>query len=392
MKKNNLFNFYKAIDEALDFRGNPNLMSADKQADFEAGRIDTMGMLPQDPTALDYYHLLVSDNYEKCLNRLVHYTGTPANQLGTYPFMRAVLNAIQTIQQIESQHKRFFENLALQCVLELDEYQVVKELLEDQKIIFDVRLDYGDLGNAITDAQKAQEQEESNEEKVENDNKLTPNEKANMKIAMEFMGDDEIKMRKAFANALTQGDALDKMYLFNIVSERLNEINPQLINQYGIASSIVQFLYYMMPKGIEGGAAGNAMGSEEVSDTGDGIYKIKARGVIFPFLVHEIIKGINDYLNYTPETRYEKRTLEDETKDINYGQALVSRILRLIPTDKMKYRFSIQQRLLEMEVDELKEILKGGTQAQQKINEIISEIEGEHGENQEEDEPYKDSE
>lgn len=404
----------KKLQEAVERpAGVPaEMMNPEKAADVEAGRVETMAAFPEDPTALDYYHMLFNKNYAKCIERLCHYTNTPPERLRAQPLMRTVVGALQTIQQLERNHRADLEKLALQCVLELGaekdangnliggEFQIVREYLEDHKIIFDVKLDYGQLQNAVRGVQD-QLNEDERKEKVDNKEQLTDSEKAEIKLFMDMAGQEEIKIRKALGDALMQGDALDKMYLFNIVSEKLNDISPELVNLYGVASSIVQILYYIQPKGIEDMAAQGqgAMGSEEVQDAGNGVYRIKARGLIFPFLVHEIVKGINHYFNYTHETSEEKRTLSDETTDINYGQALIKAITTLIPADKMKYRLTIQNRLLKGEagggtsIEDVKKVLKGGPEARRIINDMISEIEGEHGETEEEeDDTWQDTE
>lgn len=398
--KNNFYKTLKEIEEAITFpEGLPASMkpNVEKLRDVETGQnVEAMGLFPENPTALEYYQMLFSKNYAKCIERLAHYTNTAIQNLQPYPLMRMALSTLQTVQTIENRNIQFFENLALECVLNLEDFAIAKQMKEDGQMVFDIKLGHGELQDAVTEAEMQLEEDSDSEEKVEKMD-LTDTEKAEFNLLRDIMGEDEIKARKALADALIQGDALMKMYLFNMVSEQLNEIDPNLVRLYGVASSIVQVLYYLTPKGIEGQAAGaaeTAMGSEQVKIE-NGIYKIKARGVIFPFLVHEIVKGINHAFSLSKELSPEKRSLESETADINYGQALASVLRDLFPDESsMKYRLMIQNLLATGEAgggfsaEEIKKILKGGNEAKSIVKQKIDEWEKEYQEQKEKHEEY----
>jgi hypothetical protein len=396
--KSNFLKTLKEIEEAITYpEGLPSSMKPhpEKLRDVEAGEVEAMSLFPEDPTAKDYYHMLFSKNYAKCIERLAHYTNTPIQNLSPYPLMSMVLETLASVMAVESRHKEFFETLALDCVLNLEEYAIAKQMKEDGQMIFDVQLGHGELQNALTSAKMQIEEDSSSEEKVDKMD-ITDTEKAEFNLLRDIMGDEEIKARKALADALLQGDALMKMYLFNMVSQELNDIDTSLVNLYGIASSIVQVLYYLQPKGIEDQAAGGsgAMGSEEVQIE-DGVYRVKARGYIFPFLVHEIVKGINHAFSLSKELSPEKRSLESETTDINYGQALAAVIRDLFPDESsMKYRLMIQNLLATGEAgggfsaDEIKTILKGGEPAKALVRERIKEWESEYQSQKEKHEEY----
>ena len=293
--------------------------------------------------------------------------------------MQNVLSALRKIQGIEARNKEFFENLALEIILEFPEFHVVKEAIEAGTLKIDQKLAGAELQNATTDAEQrlTEANEEETAQEISDKAELTEEERGEIELAKEIMGEDEIKIKRSFANALTQGTALDKMYLFKYVKTKLDEVNADLYPNYGLACSIVQILYYIMPPNIEGAARDQGgMGSEEVYDEGDGVYVIKARGVIFPFLVHEIVKGIQEWNSYMDETRdaSSQDTLESETDDINYSQGLVAEIIKLIPDNFLKYRLPIEQGLLRLPIDELKEMLQGGAKGQNIVRGIIQDI------------------
>ncbi len=117
------------------------------------------------------------------------------------------------------------------------------------------------------------------------DGKLTTSEKDTKQLATEFVKpelDPDILAKRSFAKTLTQGNAVNKFYLFHLVEDKLKEINPQLPKMYGIVCAGTTMSYYGMPMIEMSRAFANnaAVGSAEVES--DSL--IKARGANFPIL------------------------------------------------------------------------------------------------------------
>jgi hypothetical protein len=74
--------------------------------------------------------------------------------------------ALRRIKEIESRDARFFENLALDVVLEFPEFKYVKQAYESDMISFDISLGHGDLENAITEPKQEEEPQEDNIEQL----------------------------------------------------------------------------------------------------------------------------------------------------------------------------------------------------------------------------------
>ena len=53
------------------------------------------------------------------------------------------------------------------------------------------------------------------------------------------------KAKRRFINSLIQGASKKGHYMFNLVSEELNNINPELLNLYGVLMSINDLLYWI---------------------------------------------------------------------------------------------------------------------------------------------------
>jgi hypothetical protein len=151
---------------------------------------------------------------------------------------------------------------------------------------------------------------------------------------------DEVAKRRLI-NAITQGasirGALDKPFM-----DFLNEVPKNLLDSYsetlaGIENSVDKYgetlkkvfgvfhdeeALAMFLAMLAGGGGGGSKGGESEAeyDKEEGKLKIRATGIIFPFLVHEIIKGL-----------YEIVSLQGFTKSKKTNQAVAD------TTDKLEY-------------------------------------------------------
>jgi len=99
------------------------------------------------------------------------------------------------------------------------------------------------------------------------------------------------KAKRRFINSLIQGASKKGHYMFHLVKDELENINPQLLNLYGVLMSVNDLLYWILPDQMVMMAAesGQGMeGKEEVDETTDPP-TIKAKGLFFPILVHETL-------------------------------------------------------------------------------------------------------
>jgi len=162
---------------------------------------------------------------------------------------------------------------------------------------------------------------------------------------VDIMNDEVAKRR--LINAITQGasirGALDKPFI-----EFLNEVPDNLLDSYNetladIDGSVDKYgetlkkvfgvfhdeqalaMFMAMLAGGNGGGGGEQKGGEsEAEFDDDGKVKIRATGLIFPFLIHEIIKGL-----------YEIASLQGFTKDkeTNIATAAAADKLEYEPED-----------------------------------------------------------
>ncbi len=352
------------ITEDIDVTPAPDLFHKSKQ-DLLKDPIDVEQLMPDlGPQAQRYIELVTSESYKKVVERLKACVRVPIGNNPLPQLMGIVMNALQQVGQIQRGHEKELEKVALDVIFELEEFKLFKDMMDAGIIKFDVKLDTPDLSNAIT-KQDIQPQETEEE--------LSNVEQMNVELADQFKDPNIIKRK--FANMITQGNAVNKLYLYNLVSEKLNQINPNLVNLYGILTTVVQISYYALPnmqfskEMVEAVSAG----SVEVVPTNK-IYTIKARSAYFPYLIHEIVKGMYDYLSIDLVSQQElnNETIDDEVLDIISGPDLYTRLVASIPSNKAKLIPIIYKLLLQQEPDMIKSVLLGGNAAKNVMNPLIS--------------------
>jgi hypothetical protein len=112
----------------------------------------------------------------------------------------------------------------------------------------------------------------------------------------EFMGDMENfnleRSKRRFINSLIQGAAFKGGHMYVLVSKELNNMDPSLLNLYGVSQALMEHAYWIFPdmEGMAGGGGGQ-MGQSEVDEETDPP-TVRAKAVTFPLLVHELVKGV----------------------------------------------------------------------------------------------------
>lgn len=328
------------------------------------------GMYPSlDKENQAYLELITSASYKRSVERLAKYLDLSLEQLHTqYPSFSSlysiILSNFYNTLEAEKNYKEDLEKLAVDTVLELPEFKVVKEMVDQGLLTIDAKLETPDLSNAIT----------QNELKSK-DGKLTTAEKDTNQLAVEFVKpelDPEILSKRSFAKTLTQGNAVNKFYLFHLVEQKLKEIDPSLPKMYGIVSAGTIMSYFGMPM-IEmkkSFAQDAAVGSVEVEN--DSL--IKARGANFPILIHEVVKGIYNWLSYDIATQDEldRETLDQEVLELMSGEEIYNNFRKLISVNDQYLIPFVVKDLLRHPAEVIKKINAGGGEAQNIMNKLVS--------------------
>lgn len=364
----------EGLSEAIDTGEMPDLIDPSKRAKIENEKDYVEQILPDlGPEADRYLEIITSESYKQNIKRVAYYLGININEIQAkfpnYPTMvMLAIKALNDIKRAESGMKQQLEKIAVDVVLDLPENKFIKKLVEDEDIIIDAKLGNADLTKAVTTDKMDEEMP----------NGLTVAENLNIQLNTMLGDKTEGKLRRTLANYMTQGDAVNKLFLFNNVSDKLDELSPNLSKKYGVLAAITQIGYYLTPdfpitSDIVSMAA---VGSEQVIPTGEK-YTIKARAMTFPYLVHELVKGIGDYISMDVASQEEldTETMDDEIKQIMAGPALELKLRKLIPADKIEYLPIIKKLFYKLPIETIRDILLGGMKGQNYMNDLVKKAE-----------------
>jgi hypothetical protein len=220
----------------------------------------------------DFIELISSKRFKDSVDKVRRYMGNTQVIQGGNPLMQLMMTVGQAMQQIigiQMRHKEDLEQLAIKLVKE--EMGIPEGAMQ-----FKAELVMQPMGKAEG---MQSEPELPSEEEVE-----------------EFMGDVETfnleRSKRRFINSLIQGAAFKGGHMYVLVSNELNDMDPRLLNLYGVSQALMEHAYWIFPDMEQmAGGGGGQMGQSEVDEETDPP-TVKAKAVTFPLLVHELVKGV----------------------------------------------------------------------------------------------------
>ena len=336
----------KKLKEQIDYGNTPERMDPN----LERKLASPEGLYAQNPAMKQGtadVQRLVSKRFQKVADKLREVTGIQdlsSKQVQGMVYQE-MMRKLPNIMRIESQHRDELIELAKEA--SLDEAEVPADWYQIEAT----------LGMPDTDNFRFEPEDEEDDDE---DEKEEPLEFPSFDV--EDLTDEEIleleKHKRNIINALIQGAAKKGHYLFQKpeVKSRLDAIDPSLYGDYLGIMAINDFLYFSMEQMIEmmsqtgQGVAGKVeLGSnddedgeegEEGEETPDTV--IKAFGMIFPILCHEIIKGLEEAkgrhgLPKDPEMAQrvmgQTDVLSNEPMQLRIGPEIVERIRFALPDD-----------------------------------------------------------
>ena len=359
----------------------------DKKDWIESGDEIINKIMPElSPEEQTYLKTIASDSYEETVNRVEEYTGIRVEP-GNFPSLFSLLfQTLRRTKDIEATNTRYLEELALSLVFSVPEFKIVEEAYLNDELRFDVKLASAEL-DRLTQVEELEEEPEEEEEG------LSQSEELNLELADAWEGISEESLKRKFSNMLISGGSINKLYLFNMAIEKLERIDADLPKYYGILSSMAQIGYWLTPFNIEQQAAGGedtAAGSEEVVPEGEK-YVIKVRGITFPFLVHELVKGIYEYLALDPDQQVAMQDdkLEDETKDMMAGPGVYKAVTSYLPADKQEILPIVQKKLTGLSVEDIRNVIAKNSAGQAIMRDLIADADKEWSNYQQDKEDYR---
>lgn len=201
------------------------------------------------------------------------------------------------------------------------------------------------------------------------------------------------KSKRRLVNATIQGAAKAGQEMFHLVRAQLEEITgqPNIVDLYGKMMSSNDLSYWLFPdQDIKAASANGGKGGSEKVDRNTEPPTIFARGINFPTLLHELIKGLMEFFALMPNDGeyYEKVKSEDtitkEDWDLRLGVAIWKKIRTTIPLDllseeKLELQNYILNNIFNLPAKEylilMREVMGGTPRGKQLIEKISRDME-----------------
>ena len=242
----------------------------------------------------DVVEIISSQRFKQSVENVRRFMGDTSSIQGSpqqvlMKLMQSAMRLFPKIVSIEQNHKEFLEKLAVDLV--------VKEMaIPDGALQFEAELVSGMMSAA--EGMRGESEEPSPDEIKDafgSANENVDELEAFMDAMEQF---DQQKAKRRFINALIGGASKKGHYMYQLVGEELNRLHPELVRLYGMSQSILDHLYWIYPESMSSGmaASGEGQAGQSEIDTETDPPTVKARGVTFPILIHELVKGVFEVL------------------------------------------------------------------------------------------------
>lgn len=201
---------------------------------------------------------------------------------------------------------------------------------------------------------------------------------------------DELKpkvKRRRLTNAMIHGAARKSQNLHHM-DDVLRQENPQLGQHYSNVMAANDANYFLLDnQSIKSeGESGIHAGNVKLDLSNPQKPKIIAQGMVFPFLLHELSKGVLELMSLwgLPENSEERKyvldktdNLESETNDIRLGAKIWEKFVQQIPVDNQEV-LSLTWNMLQGLGDEefnstIEGLISGSGDAQNKVRRLADE-------------------
>ncbi len=196
---------------------------------------------------------------------------------------------------------------------------------------------------------------------------------------------EEVNKRRA-VNSIIQGAANCVNPMFHMKHQELSEMDERLPGTYKKMMAAADYMFFIVP---DLAGATNAGSCEiDMNEDEDGLKPvIKAKGMVFPVLIHELVKGVMEVLATHGQPTQEnvaKYVIEKadfvqaEAWDTRFGVPVYKRITQAIPAEDFGLKHHVFVELFQLPPHEfnstMKEIIEKTKRGKQIIKEIIKDV------------------
>ena len=286
----------------------------------------------QGDSSASYDEMLANKQWKKLLEKGAKYFGKPLTKRDFPEMGRKLMQAIEVVEQAESEHKEELEALAIEIAFELPEFKGAKAAYEEGRLAIQANIvDEPDMtGTETTDSIKSKDLHQNQYPEHDQPEMETPARPQRTPAEQDYL--NKTIQRRHLTNAFAQGAAISNNYAFEMGGAALDRIHPGLRKAYGIVMVCSELPLWAFPNSavqdsVDAKMQGGTVKIERADDEGDEELEtppdqedeapkqrapvIKAQGKWLPVLIHEIIKGLVDITS-----RHSLPADPDELKEI----------------------------------------------------------------------------
>lgn len=269
---------------------------------------------------------------------------------------------VQSAMELEKDHTKELEELAVKMIRE--EYNMGEDVVEIIAELTD-NIDMSGTKKNPTPKETTEDRQYESHEQIQNET-------------------DEVYKRR-FLNAMIQGAAKKVNHMFHMVDDELSKMNSLLPTKYAKMMSAADYMYFVIPQmedGVSGGSVRIQFPTEENPKC-----TIYAQAMVFPVLIHELVKGVMEILsahglpedeNLSEHVINKADALCFEAGDMRLGSAVYQRFTECIPAEDFNLKHHIYVELVKQPVQQfnanMKEILAHTLKGKELILDMIKEI------------------
>jgi hypothetical protein len=327
-----------------------------------------------------YLDVISSKRYQELCRDLKDYLDIDISEGKNVPQLFGILsNLLYEISSIEENKKKELEEIALEAVLNLPEFEKVKYLVDRDELFIKAELTSGHLTLDAPDMDIGSDYESDTDEDSGIEGGLDEEEEIDMELFDLFNNIDQEVINRKFANYLAAGAALNKRKLVYLIKDKLDKIEKDLFKKYIMIMTLGEFLFWTYPEFDDEDASSIGLAGTESLAEDD--YDIVAEAKIFPILIHEIIKGVMDYrLHFAlpKDDKAYRRTVQKadrfkyETYALMLGSELEKAIRSYFNYQDLKYYPDVVADITNLLDDEKREILSNTARGKELVNGLIN--------------------
>jgi hypothetical protein len=380
----------KRIHEAIEYDPeHPERMNPDLERRLGTGE-HLFGKSKSIPSTelTNYSAKLASKRFKDIITKVKRYHGIDRiNPM----MMQQMFQIMGQISQIETIHKDALEQLAVDIVSE--EFEIPESMLEANLVPPGTKIDLKD------------EEEDGGDESQEYQLPKTPK-------SAQRMEELELEVDKRnMINAMLQGAAKKGHYIFHMVADELDAIDPRLMMLYGKLMSLADLQYWLIPDSMQTSSVGGMekiewrkpekSDEEELEDYDledeEEVPVVVAKAWIFPLLVHELIKGTLElaasnwatgHLDFEEQKEVIEKsdtdTPQNELWGMRLGPGIWEKFLDCIPQEDYDIKQWLFKELSQLPAIQFHEFMKEIISGSERCKEVIKTLKELHNEDENE--------